>query len=176
MWTSCTIKADFIIITHKYAIVQTSCFIMKFPPLSMTGAEGLMTLTFPSTSPSPRPLSAPQKFYTESAEIAIPLRVILNPVFHTCMIMADFIIIHNYVIVWTSCCIKADFITITHNYVIVWTSCFIMVLNDEAPIASSLTCSSLGLQVHCTRTNSRTPAPRVCYGRHFNGPSNRCQT
>ena len=36
-----------------------------------------MTLTFPLTSPGPRQLSAPIKFYILSAEIAIPLRVIL---------------------------------------------------------------------------------------------------
>ena len=46
-----------------------------FPSLSMTGAVGPITLTFPSTSPGPRPLSAPQKFYIKSAEIAVPLRV-----------------------------------------------------------------------------------------------------
>ena len=42
-----------------------------------------MTLTFPSTSAGPGPHSAPLKFYIYSAEIAIPLRVILIPVFHT---------------------------------------------------------------------------------------------
>ena len=50
------------------------------------GGAGQMTLTFPSTSAGPGPHSASLKFYTYSAEIAIPLRVILIPVFHTCLI------------------------------------------------------------------------------------------
>ena len=33
-----------------------------------------------------------------------------------------------------------------------------------------------GLQVHCARANPSTPEPRVRYWRHFNGPSNWCQT
>ena len=49
----------------------------------MTGAAGPMNLTFPSTSPGPRPLSIHLKFYIYFAEIAVPLRVILIPVFHT---------------------------------------------------------------------------------------------
>ena len=53
-----------------------------FPPLSVTGAAGPMTLTFPSPSPGPRPLSAAPTFYIQSVEIAIPLRVILISVFH----------------------------------------------------------------------------------------------
>ena len=48
------------------------------------GGVGPMTLTFPSTSAGPGPHSAPLKVYIYSAEIAIPLRVILIPVFHTC--------------------------------------------------------------------------------------------
>ena len=48
----------------------------------MTGAASPMTLTFPSTSPGPRPLSVHLKFYIYSAKIAVPLRVILIPVFH----------------------------------------------------------------------------------------------
>ena len=55
-----------------------------FPPLFMTltGAVGPMTLTFPSTS-GPGPTSAALKFYMYSAEIAILLRLMLIPVFHT---------------------------------------------------------------------------------------------
>ena len=49
----------------------------------MTGAAGLMTLTFLSTSPGQRLFSIHLKFYIYSAEIAVPLRVILIPVFHT---------------------------------------------------------------------------------------------
>ena len=47
------------------------------------GGVGPMTLTFPSTLAGPGPHSAPLKFYIYSAEIAIPFRVILIPVFHT---------------------------------------------------------------------------------------------
>ena len=50
----------------------------------MTGEVGPMTLTFPTTLPGPRPQSAPLKFYIWSAEIVVPLRVIIIPVFHTC--------------------------------------------------------------------------------------------
>ena len=46
------------------------------------GGAGLMTLTFPLTSASPGPTSAALKFYVFSAEIAIPLRLMLIPVFH----------------------------------------------------------------------------------------------
>ena len=46
------------------------------------GGAGLMTLTFPLTSAGPRPTSAALKFYIFSAEIAIPLRLMLIPVFH----------------------------------------------------------------------------------------------
>ena len=56
--------------------------------LSMTfddrGGAGPITLTFHSTSAGPGPHSAPLKFYIYSVEIAIPLMVILIPVFHTC--------------------------------------------------------------------------------------------
>ena len=48
------------------------------------GGERPMTMTFPSTLAGPGPHSAPLKFYIYSTEIAIPLRVILIPVFHTC--------------------------------------------------------------------------------------------
>ena len=50
----------------------------------MTGVVRPMTLTFPLPSPGPRPLSAAPTFYIyiQSVEIAIPLRVILIPVFH----------------------------------------------------------------------------------------------
>ena len=53
-----------------------------FPPLSMTGGAGPMILPFPWTSPAPWPFSAALKFYKYSVEIAIPLTVILIPVFH----------------------------------------------------------------------------------------------
>ena len=43
---------------------------------------GLMILTFPLTSAGPGPTSAALKFYIFSAEIAIPLRLMLIPVFH----------------------------------------------------------------------------------------------
>ena len=43
---------------------------------------GLMTLTFPLTSAGPGPTSAALKFYVFSAEIVIPLRLMLIPVFH----------------------------------------------------------------------------------------------
>ena len=43
-----------------------------------------MTLTFPLTSAGPGPHSVGLKFYKLSAEIAVPLRVILIPIFHTC--------------------------------------------------------------------------------------------
>ena len=46
------------------------------------GGVGLMTLTFPLTSEGPGPTSAALKFYIFSAEIAIPLRLMLIPVFH----------------------------------------------------------------------------------------------
>ena len=49
----------------------------------MTAAASPITLTFPSTSPGPHPLSIHLKFYIYYAEIAVPLRVILIPVFHT---------------------------------------------------------------------------------------------
>ena len=45
------------------------------------GGSGL-TLTFPLTSAGPGPTSAALKFYIFSAEIAIPLRLMLIPVFH----------------------------------------------------------------------------------------------
>ena len=54
-----------------------------FPSLSMTG-EGLMTLTFPLTPAGPGPTSVALKFYVFSTEIAIPLRLMLIPVFHPC--------------------------------------------------------------------------------------------
>ena len=41
-----------------------------------------MTLTFPLTSAGPGPTSAALKFCIFSAEIAIPLRLMLIPVFH----------------------------------------------------------------------------------------------
>ena len=43
---------------------------------------GLMTLTFPLTSAGPGPTSAALKYYIFSAEIAIPLRLMLIPVFN----------------------------------------------------------------------------------------------
>ena len=43
---------------------------------------GLMTLTFLLTSAVPGPTSAALKLYIFSAEIAIPLRLMLIPVFH----------------------------------------------------------------------------------------------
>ena len=46
------------------------------------GGAGLMTLTFPLTSAGPGPTSAALKFYIFSAKIAIPLRLMLIPVFH----------------------------------------------------------------------------------------------
>ena len=46
------------------------------------GGAGPMTLTFPSTLAGPGPHSVALKFY-KSAEIAVPLRVILIPIFHT---------------------------------------------------------------------------------------------
>ena len=46
------------------------------------GGVGLMTLTLPFTSAGPGPTSAALKFYIFSAEIAIPLRLMLIPVFH----------------------------------------------------------------------------------------------
>ena len=46
------------------------------------GGAGLMTLTFPLTSAGPGPTSAALKFYIFSAEIAMPLRLMLIPVFH----------------------------------------------------------------------------------------------
>ena len=49
------------------------------------GGADLMTLTFPLTSAlsaGPGPTSAALKFYIFSAEIAIPLRLMLIPVFH----------------------------------------------------------------------------------------------
>ena len=48
------------------------------------GGAGLMTLTFPLTSAGPGPTSAALKFYIFSAEIAIPLMLMLIPVFHPC--------------------------------------------------------------------------------------------
>ena len=41
-----------------------------------------MTLTFPLTSAGPGPTSAALKLYIFSAGIAIPLRLMLIPVFH----------------------------------------------------------------------------------------------
>ena len=52
------------------------------------GGTGLMTLTFPLTSAGPRPTSAALKFYIFSAEIAIPLRLMLIPVFHNGIVKA----------------------------------------------------------------------------------------
>ena len=46
------------------------------------GGAGLMTLTFALTSAGPGPTSAALHFYIFSAEIAIPLRLMLIPVFH----------------------------------------------------------------------------------------------
>ena len=46
------------------------------------GGAGLMTLTFPLISAGPGPTSAALKFYIFSAEIAIPLRLMLISVFH----------------------------------------------------------------------------------------------
>ena len=63
-----------------------------FPPLFMTGAVGPMTLTFPSTSAGPGPTSAALKFYIYSAEFAIPLRLMLIPVFHTGAVFAEIFI------------------------------------------------------------------------------------
>ena len=68
--------------------LRTSIWVCKYLyMLSFTfderGGAGPMTVTFPSTSAGPGPHSATLKFYIYSAEIAIPLRVILIPVFHT---------------------------------------------------------------------------------------------
>ena len=52
------------------------------------GGAGPMTLTFPSNSAGPGPHSVGAvglKFYKLSAEIAVPFRVILIPIFHTCV-------------------------------------------------------------------------------------------
>ena len=46
------------------------------------GGAGLMTLTFLLTSAGPGQTSAALKFCIFSAEIAIPLRMMLIPVFH----------------------------------------------------------------------------------------------
>ena len=54
-----------------------------FPSLSMTGeGRGLWPWLFPFTSAGPGPTSVALKFYIFSAEIAIPLRLMLIPVFH----------------------------------------------------------------------------------------------
>ena len=55
------------------------------------GGVGLMTLTFPLTSAGPGPTSAALKFYIFSAEIAIPLRLMLIPVFHNGSLLSDVI-------------------------------------------------------------------------------------
>ena len=73
-----------LLITHSF---RTSICVCKYLyMLSVTfddqGGAGLMTLTFPLTSASPGPTSAALKFYIFSAEIAIPLRLMLIPVFH----------------------------------------------------------------------------------------------
>ena len=49
---------------------------------AISATAGLMTLTFPLTSAGPGPTSAALKFYIFSAEIAIPLRLMLIPIFH----------------------------------------------------------------------------------------------
>ena len=73
-----------LIIIHSF---RTSICVCKYLyVLSITfddrGGAGLMTLTFPLTSAGPGPTSAALKFYIFSAEIAIPLRLMLIPVFH----------------------------------------------------------------------------------------------
>ena len=72
-----------LLIIHSF---RTSICVCKYLyMLSVTfddwGGAGL-TLTFPLTSAGPGPTSAALKFYTFSAEIAIPLRLMLIPVFH----------------------------------------------------------------------------------------------
>ena len=73
--------------------LRTSICVCKYLyMLSVTfddqGGAGPMTLTFPSTSADPGPHSTWLKFYIYSAEIAIPLRVILIPVLHTCALLS----------------------------------------------------------------------------------------
>ena len=73
-----------LLIIHSF---RTSICVCKYLyMLSVTfndqGGAGLMTLTFPLTSAGPGPTSAALKFYIFSTEIAIPLRLMLIPVFH----------------------------------------------------------------------------------------------
>ena len=84
------------LVVHNYYYLLTLLIIHSFKTsicvckylymLSVTfddrGGAGLMTLTFPLTSAGPGPTSAALKFYTFSAEIAIPLKLMLIPVFH----------------------------------------------------------------------------------------------
>ena len=62
------------------------------------GGVGPMTLTFPSTSAGPGSHSAPLNFYIYSAGIAIPLRIILISVFHTCMTIGYVKLMHGIVL------------------------------------------------------------------------------
>ena len=57
-------------------------FIHLSVTLDDQGGAGLMTLTFPLTLAGPGSTSAALKLYIFSAEIAIPLRLMLIPVFH----------------------------------------------------------------------------------------------
>ena len=73
-----------LLIIHSF---RTSISVCKYLyMLSVTfddrGGAGLMTLTFPLTSAGPGPTSVALKFYIFSAEIAIPLRLMLIRVFH----------------------------------------------------------------------------------------------
>ena len=78
-----------LLIIHSF---RTSICICKYLyMLSVTfdgrGGVGLMTLTFPLISAGPGPTSAALKFYIFSAEIAIPLSLMLIPVFHNGEVM-----------------------------------------------------------------------------------------
>ena len=79
-----------LLIIHSFR--NSICVCKYLYMLSVTfddrGGAGLMTLTFPLTSAGPGPTSAALKFYIFSAEIAIPLRLMLIPVFHNGIVKA----------------------------------------------------------------------------------------
>ena len=82
-----------LLIIHSF---RTSICVCKYLyMLSVTFNDwrgvGLMTLTFPLTSAGPGPTSAALKFYIFSAEIAMPLRLMLIPVFHPGKKVPDYI-------------------------------------------------------------------------------------
>ena len=122
------------------------------------GGAGLMTLTFLLTSAGPVPTSAALKFYIFSTEIAIPLRLMLIPVFHPGCSSSCFSLFGGFVSLLQFLCLFQCELYFGHSGVLVMIICRVswsLLVRKTLSMLFFLVGSSIYCSKHCSCANCR---------------------